>query len=119
MPNRRLTKEELELFAPLLENVRARLRKLAQDDEALHWALRRKLWNALQYDERLKPPYRAALKRKKRKEQNHRCALCSQQLPPKYAVLDRLEAMGGYTVANTRLLCPACDAKVQEERRYR
>jgi hypothetical protein len=34
------------------------------------------------------------------------------------AVLDRLEAMLGYTPENTRLLCPKCNARVQEERKY-
>jgi len=33
-------------------------------------------------------------------------------------VLDRLEAMPGYTLENTRLLCPECDKKVQTERRF-
>jgi len=33
-------------------------------------------------------------------------------------VLDRTEAMLGYTAKNTRLLCPTCDERIQGERRY-
>ncbi len=83
----------------------SRVLKLAGGDEGLHWALRRRFWNQLQYDERLKPPYRAALKRKKRLEQEGLCNICKEPLPDKGAVLDRLKAMDGYTLQNTQLLC--------------
>jgi hypothetical protein len=33
-------------------------------------------------------------------------------------VLDRLQAVDGYTPENTRLICNECDKKVQRERRY-
>jgi len=35
-----------------------------------------------------------------------------------YAVLDRLQGMGGYTAENTRLICKECDTRIQRERRY-
>lgn len=62
--------------------------------------------------------HRKLLKSQKRGEQQNRCARCSSELPEKNAVLDRIEAMKGYTRENTRLLCPACDVAVQEERGY-
>ncbi len=119
MSNRQLMQEELErLFAPLLTRVREELKRLSGGDEALLWALRRKLAKELSYDERGKPMQRKLLKMNKRIEQNNGCALCRGELPERNAVLDRIEAMKGYTKENTRLLCPPCDQRVQEERGY-
>lgn len=120
MPNRQLTKAELEaLFTPLALEVRASLQRLAGDDKELLWALRRKLAKELVYDERSKPNDRRKLKAQKRSEQGGLCAVCTQALPDKYVTLDRYEAMGGYTPANTRLICETCDRKIQHERGYR
>jgi len=117
--NRQLSDTEREsLFAPLIAQVRTRLRELSGEDGALHWALRRKLAKELSYDERGKPMHRVALKRQKRVEQDNRCAICQEVLPDPGAVLDRLEAMKGYTKPNTRLLCPSCDTGVQQGRGY-
>jgi ribosomal protein L44E len=118
--NRQLTTEELEqLFAPLAEEVRLRLVELSAGDEKLLWALRRKLFKELAYDERGKPLHRRKLKDLKRAEQNNKCAVCGGPLPAKYAVLDRLEAMAGYTAENTRLICQPCDTQVQTMRGYK
>lgn len=120
MPNRNLTQHELgELFRPLMAEVRERLVKLSKGDSELLWALRRKLSKELTYDERSKPAERAKLKAFLRGSQQNKCPICLKGLPDKYAVLDRLEAMKGYTAGNTRLICPKCDAKLQLERGYR
>jgi hypothetical protein len=120
MPNRQLSSEELEqLFSPLISDVRQRLIDLSHGDKKLLWALRRKLYKELTYDERGKPMHRRKLKELKRAEQDNKCSLCSILLPPTYVVLDRLEAMKGYTSENTRLLCQACDTRVQQERGYK
>lgn len=117
--NRQLSAEERStLFAPLVDQVRLRLRELSGADDALLWALRRKLAKELSYDERGTPTHRVMLKRQKRLEQDNLCALCPAVLPDPGAVLDRLEAMKGYTKQNTRLLCPSCDTSVQQRRRY-
>src|SRR5438552_18871462 len=114
MPNRQLTSEELKiLFAPLMADVRQRLDKLSGGDQGLRWALRRKLFKELAYDERGKPMQRKKLKEVKRAAQDNKCASCAKPLPWKYAVLDRIEAMGGYTPENTRLICQDCDTKTQ------
>lgn len=119
MANRRLSEEELaQLFKPLIEETRGRLELLAAGDKELHWALRRKLAKELTYDERSSPMARRKLKAAKRKEQSNRCAVCASDLPAKYVTLDRLEAMGGYTAENTRLICEVCDRKIQIERGY-
>ena len=56
LPNRQLSIEELEkLFAPLIAEVRKRVRDLSGGDEDLLWALRRKLFKELMYDERASP----------------------------------------------------------------
>lgn len=83
MANRRLIEDERQALLPLLTKVRQQLIGLAGDDTELHWALRRRLWNQLQYDERLKPQYRAALTKKKRAEQNGSCNVSKQPLPGK------------------------------------
>lgn len=120
MPNRQLTTEELQkLFAPLMADVRQRLEKLSGGDKDLLWALRRKLFKELTYDERGKPMQRKKLKDMKRAEQDNKCASCAKPLPWKYAVLDRIEAMGGYTPQNTRLICQDCDTKTQVQRGYK
>lgn len=120
MSNRQLTPDELEqLFRPLMTGVREQLLRLSAGDTELHWALRRKLAKELTYDERSRPGDRRALKAYKRGEQKNKCALCGLELPEKYATLDRLEAMKGYTKENTRLICRECDIKVQEERGYK
>ena len=62
---------------------------------------------------------RRRLKDLKRAEQDNKCAVCHASLPAKYVVLDRIEAMQGYTPENTRLICQACDTKVQIERGYK
>ena len=119
MPNRQLTREELDHIAsPLLDQVRELLDAHSDGDSALLWALRRKLAKELIYDERGRPAHRVALKRRKRLEQRDLCATCSNPLPAKGSVLDRIEAMGGYTPENTRVLCPTCDAAIQHERGY-
>ncbi|MGD0967764.1 MAG: hypothetical protein ABR949_05705 [Candidatus Aquilonibacter sp.] len=97
-----------------MDQVRGALTELAAGDAELHWAFRRRLFNQLQYDERLKPPYRAALKKKKRIEQSGLCNTCKDPLPEKGAVLDRHRAMEGYTAENTQLLCPTCDTAKQK-----
>jgi ribosomal protein L44E len=119
MPNRNLSQQELaDIFAPLLIDVRSRLTALAGGDVQLHWALRRKLAKELTYDERSKPMQRRALKARKRVAQSEKCTECNSVLPESGAVLDRLQAMEGYTFENTRLLCPACDTRIQKVRGY-
>ncbi len=120
MANRQLTPEELlGLASPLLRSVRERLIELSGGDPELLFALRRKLAKELSYDERGKPLARVKLKIQKRFEQGGCCKECRTPLPERGAVLDRLTAMGGYTPDNTRLLCPACDTKLQQERGYK
>lgn len=120
MANRQLTADEIQtLFNPLIGEIRKSLIALSKGDEALHWALRRKLFKELTYDERGKPMQRRKLKDQKRAEQDNKCAECSCSLPAKYTVLDRKVAMNGYTAENTRLLCVACDSRVQNERGYK
>ena len=119
MPNRNLTPAELrEVFGPLFKEVQGKLESASSGDADLLWALRRKLAKELSYLERGKPGNRKALKLAKRVQQNGLCALCGQSLPEQGAVLDRMEAMGGYTVANTRLVHHECDRKVQAERGF-
>ena len=119
MANRNLTPDELVLANDLLADIRSRLASLSANDPALLFAFRRKIAKELQYDERGKPGLRRLLKARKMGEQSGKCARCSDVLPEKYAVLDRLNGMDGYTVVNTRLLCSKCDSEVQRERGYR
>jgi hypothetical protein len=102
----------------LLTIVRAGLEQLAGGDPELLFALRRKVSKELVYDERKKPMVRRRLKALKRKQQGGLCSVCSQPLPQKYCVLDRLNAVAGYTVENTRLICPGCDVATQQSRGY-
>ena len=118
MANRNLTPDELERANALLADIRERLHALAGEDAALLFAYRRKVAKELAYDERSKPMIRKRLKALKRRAQNGICPLCSESLPEKYAVLDRLDAAAGYTEANTRLICDRCDRDVQAHRAF-
>jgi hypothetical protein len=119
VPNRNLTTTELrELWVPLFADVRAKLDAASGGDGQLLWALRRKLSKELSYLERGKPMARKALKLAKRVEQHGLCAICGQPLPEQGAVLDRIEAMPGYTLENTRLVHHECDRQMQAERGF-
>jgi hypothetical protein len=118
MANRNLSEVELGRVNQLLCSIRARLDRLSNGDPALLWAYRRKIYKELTYDERGKPMHRRRLKELKRREQNGKCAVCKRGLPQRYTILDRLNAMLGYTPANTRLIHRQCDVKVQVRRRY-
>jgi len=118
MANRRLTPEEREIANQILAELRSGIAEASRNDAALGWAIRRYIYIRLQHDERGTPMERRQLKAKLIVKQGGNCALCNERLPEKGAVLDRLEAMKGYIEDNTRLLCPSCDRKVQEQRHY-
>lgn len=118
MSNRQLTSEELVRANDLLTEIRSQLEVLAGGDKELLFAYRRKVFKELTYDERDKPAARRKLKDQKWKEQRGLCAICGKALPEKYAVLDRFNAVDGYTKGNTQLICRDCDVTKQESKRY-
>jgi hypothetical protein len=118
MANPQLTPDQLQMANGLLAGIREQLREASGGSPELLFALRRKVAKELTYDERGKPMFRAALKRKKRLEQGNICPACDGELPEKYVVLDRRSAIGGYTMENTRLLCQPCDFRLQAEKGY-
>jgi hypothetical protein len=118
MANRQLTAAELVKARALLDEVRSKLAALSGGDKELLFAYRRKVYKELGYDERSKPMARRALKDKKWKEQRGLCAFCKKELPTSYTVLDRLSAVDGYTVENTRLIHQDCDVSHQKSKGY-
>lgn len=118
MSNRRLNAEELEKARSLLDEVRLRLDELSCGDRELLFAYRRKIAKELTYDERSGPIQRRKLKRAKFKQQNGLCSICQKELPHKYTVLDRLNAIDGYTEENTHLIHQECDIEIQKSRGY-
>ena len=119
MPNRNLNPLELKKANTLLDKIRKSILDYSDGNLDLEFALRRKIYKELTYDERGKPSLRKKLKDKKRLSQNNLCTACKQILPLKYAVLDRLNAKDGYTEENTNLICPGCDTEIQKTRFYR
>jgi UTP:GlnB (protein PII) uridylyltransferase len=119
MLSRNLTAYELPKANALLNDIRARLTDLAAGDAALLFAYRRKIARELSYDERGKPMHRRALKAWKIGEQGGMCAICSKELAETNAVLDRLNAVEGYTPTNTRVIHADCELRIQAERGYR
>jgi DNA-directed RNA polymerase subunit RPC12/RpoP len=117
-PTRKLTPtERTERADPIIAKLREMIHQAAMGDAEVEFAISRRVWNKIGQDERpLKD--RTALKKLQRKKQNGKCATCNKPLPKKGAVLDRLKTMDLYTEENTRLLCPECDSRIQEERRY-
>jgi len=118
MANRNLSSTELAKANEFLVRIRGELELLSAGDPELLFAYRRKVHKELGYDERGKPTHRKLLKLKKMIQQSSKCAICNDVLPDKYSVLDRLNAIGGYTIENTRLIHAECDTKVQSERGY-
>jgi DNA repair exonuclease SbcCD ATPase subunit len=118
MPNPLLTPTQLLQAQRILADVRHRLSEASAGDAELLFALRRKVQKELIYDERNKPAHRNRIKRLKRIEQDGRCPVCGDSLPEKYAVLDRFEAVKGYTIQNTRLIHQKCDTRLQAEKGY-
>jgi hypothetical protein len=118
MANPQLTPDQLQVANELLAGIREQLRHASGGSPELLFALRRKVAKELVYDERGKPMFRAALKKKKRAQQGNLCPICKTELPEKYVVLDRLGAIGGYTMENTCLLCQPCDFQVQADKGY-
>ena len=57
--------------------------ELSNGDAGLLFALRRKIYKELTYDERTKPMARRKLKEQKRKEQGGLCPVCHRPLPAK------------------------------------
>lgn len=118
MANRQLTEEELSCARELLDKVRTELIELSEGNSDLLFAYRRKIYKELTYDERSKPMARRQLKDQKWKEQRGLCAICQNELPAKYAILDRLNAADGYTTENTRLVHQECDVSQQAGKGY-
>jgi hypothetical protein len=121
MPTRKLTGDELGRTNSLLEEVRLKIQSLSGNDSNLQFAIRRKIAKELSYDERGKPAQRKKLKLRMLRLQNGFCADCGEALPllARGAVLDRQNAMAGYTVENVKLICRKCDDKLQENRNFR
>jgi hypothetical protein len=118
MPAPRLTPEQLAQAHAILADARSKLSAAAEGDPLVLFAMRRKVQKELMHDERGKPAHRNATKRLKRMEQDNQCPVCGEQLPPKDAVLDRFDAVLGYTVENTRLIHQECDRSIQASRGY-
>jgi hypothetical protein len=118
MPNRRLSKSELEIADEILEETRRLLATASGADPGLLFALRRKVYKELTYDERGKPLNRRKLKAEMRARQNGLCVICTTELPKRYAVLDRFVAAKGYVAENVQLICEPCDRHIQSQRKF-
>jgi RNase P subunit RPR2 len=110
-----LSEEDRAKAIEILERARTQIDAAAARDPDLRFRLRRYIIKRLEFDERGTPTQRRKLKDLKRKFQRGLCYECSTPLPAKGAELHRLQALEGYTEANTRLLCRACHAKAQQE----
>ena len=118
MPTLPLSKEQAEKANTLLESVRAQLATLSGGDPKLLFAMRRRLYIRLSYDERGTPAQRRKLKDQKWKEQRGKCAICAEDLPVSECELDRFDAVAGYTPENTQLIHHACHRKQQTDRGF-
>jgi hypothetical protein len=118
MPNRKLSAVEITAAVKLHNSIRERLERISASDPELLFALRRRLIVKLTHDERGTPAHRNKIKRLKRAEQNGVCPICSNELPLKYAELDRFVASAGYTMENTRLVHHDCHINDQQEKAY-
>lgn len=113
-----LSEKQLDATRELLTEIRTKLAALAGDDASILFAMRRRVYARLMYDERGTPAHRAALKRRKREAQSGICPMCEKPLPDTDAELDRLDQQAGYTEANTRLVHQACHRQEQAMRGF-
>jgi hypothetical protein len=97
----------------LLDDLRVKIDEASAGDEALRFQFKRYIAKRLEFDERGTPTHRKRLKEQKRIAQNNLCASCEEDLPESGAELHRVRAIAGYTVENTRLLCPRCHANAE------
>jgi hypothetical protein len=118
VPNRRLTSVELQFANRILALVRNRIAATANGDAEFRFALNRKIYKELSYDERGKPSRRKRLKSKKRRQQDNICPYCNEQLPSSDCELDRLVASAGYTAENTHLVHQECHRRSQAAKGY-
>lgn len=93
-PNRTLDETELATARTLLADIRTLIDTAAGADEGLRFALNRKVYKELSYDERGKPNARASLKARMVKAQAGQCAQCAKPLPESDTVLDLLSVGG-------------------------
>jgi RNase P subunit RPR2 len=110
-----LSDEDRAKAIQILEQARTQIDAAAADDPDLRFQLRRYIIKRLEFDERGTPTQRRKLKDLKRRFQRGLCYDCSTPLPAKGAELHRLQAIEGYTEANTRLLCRTCHERAQQE----
>ena len=108
-----LTEEDRRRAIRILEQARAEIDAAAGGDADRRFQLRRYVIKRLEFDERGTPTQRRKLKELKRRFQRGLCYDCAQPLPEKGAELHRLQAIEGYTEANTRLLCRSCHQKAE------
>jgi len=116
--HRKLTDSERQSAKELLDEIRSKLDVLANSDKDLLFALRRKIFKELSYDERDKPSARKAIKKKKWIEQERKCADCGEPMQFKYSHADRIHAPAGYNMDNIRLVHSECHHKSQSEKDY-
>ena len=109
-----LSEDNRQKAIQILEQTRSQIDAAAAADPDLCFQLRRYILKRLEFDERGTPTQRRKLKDLKRKFQRGLCYDCAQPLPAKGAELHRLQAVEGYTEANTRLLCRACHEKAAQ-----
>jgi hypothetical protein len=102
----------------ILEGVRRQIAEVAGEDRVRMFQVRRYILKRLEFDERGTPTQRRKLKDAKRKIQRGLCAVCQGELPERGAELDRFNAIDGYTVGNTQLICHSCHQKAEEERGF-
>lgn len=113
-----LTTQQSEQVNALLATLRAQLIELSGGDPTVLFAMRRKVYIRLSYDERGTPAHRRKLKDQKWKEQRGKCAICNEDLPVSESELDRFDAVAGYTAENTQLVHHACHRKQQIDRGF-
>ena len=118
MPNRKLTKPEIEWASEFLKEILDKLKDRSAGDPDLLFALRRKTQKELTNAERGSPMHRRKIKAATRALQAGLCAECAAPLPNSYSVLDRIAAVKGYVAGNVRVLCEPCDRKIQVSRGY-
>ena len=119
MANPTLDEEHLKRANALIARIKDEIRAMSGDNDQLLFAYRRKVYKELSYWERGKPMDRKRLKLRKWRAQGEACFACKQPMAMAYAILDRHEAIGGYTAENTDLICVGCDTGRQASKNYK
>jgi len=118
MANPRLTESERMKADSLVREIEKRIHLLSKGVQRRKFAYRRRVTRLLIQIEKGTPAQRGKLRAKLREKQHDLCAVTPTHRLKSEVELHRLDAIRGYTIKNTRLVCRACHRKFHASHKF-